>query len=393
MKRLLVLCILVVAPAAHGDVWQHAIDPDPHFDVYEALLNKGDEAAISANVQSISLSQMRKELEIAVEAYHAAAKANPTAAEPYFRIASVLYSFFFDCDSVGGFVTPPKTCLIRGPTHDEKARETVEAWDKFESLAPLDPRVNEILLQRAIMRTKLVSTSSQPRPLLEGAAKDYRALLDREDGLLFGSNLGRVLILGNLAETQMMLGNLDDAIDTYVAAKRYGARSSTLYGLAVALDRDDRQSEAMAIIRSLGIDAYIEFQREFETGQVFFVPSGEEEYYFALCDETFGRLDLAVEHWKAFVVSGAHPKYQPRAKEHLDRLLSRKKLRWRVPLVPDLERDGLTLRRRPRITTPRIAPRITPPPPPITFDPDPDLDDPDADPATAPPSRKKKSRK
>jgi tetratricopeptide (TPR) repeat protein len=177
--------------------------------------------------------------------------------------------------------------------------------------------------------------SAKSKPLLEGAAKDYQALLDREDGLFSGST--RTLALGNLAETHMMLGNIDEAIDTYQTAKKLGARASTLYGLAVAFDRDDRQTDAYALIRSLGAPAYEEFSREYALGAVFFVPAGEEEYYFALCDEAFGHGDTAIEHWKAFLRSGAHPKFQPRAKEHLDRLLARKNLKWEVPLVRELD--------------------------------------------------------
>lgn len=344
MSRLLVLAVLLAATAARADVWQRAIEPEPQLDVYAALLDKGDEAALAANAQGISLQLIQKQLEVSVEAYRAASKANPIAAEPYFRIAAVLYAFYFDCegDSNNSLAPPPKTCGLRGQIHDQKARETVDAWDKFESISPLDPRVNEVLLSRAILRTKLVTSTPQPRPLLEAAAKDYQALLDREDGLLLpASGSGHVLVLGNLAETHMMLGNLDAAIQTYFAATKYGASSSTLYGLAVALDRDERTGDALQLIRAQGIEAYEHFQLEFRKNNVFFVPIGEEQYYFALCDEAFGQADTAIEHWKAFIVSKAHPQFQPRAKEHLDRLLARKNLRWQVPIVPDLTEPRL----------------------------------------------------
>ena len=339
MKRHLFL-VALLASSANADVWQRAIDPDAGPDVYDSLMTKGDESALAADEKSISLVQIRRNLDAATEAYRGAAKARPTAGEPWFRIGAVLNSFFFDCESQRGLVAPPRTCATRGAERDKKAAETVDAWDKFEALSSLDPRVNEVLLQRAILRTKLVSSSRDVKPLLEGAAKDYQALLDREDGTLLANTSGRVLVLGNLAETYMMLGDVDKAIDTYVSAKKAGARPSTLYGLAVALDRDERPTEAMQLIRSLGIDNFEDFRREFELGAVFFVPNGEEEYYFGLGEEAFGHGDLAIDHWKAFLTSGAHPKFQPRAKEHLDRLLARKNLRWRVPLV---EPDGREL--------------------------------------------------
>ncbi len=345
------LAALVARPAG-ADVWQHAIEPEPHFDVYEALIAKGDDAIGAANTRSISIGQIRHQLDVGLEAYRAAAKADPSSAEPWFRIGAVLYSFFFDCEDYGGLYSVPKTCNP-ALANDDKAREMVDAWDRFEKLAPLDPRVNQILLSRAIARTKLVSSTADRTPLLEAAARDYRAILDREDGLLIGTAAQRTLVLGNLAETEMMLGHLDEAIDTYFAARRLGAGASTQYGLAVALDRDDRTGDALAIIRMLGPDAYKTFRDKYRVGEVFFVPRGEEQYYFALCDEAFGHDDAAVAHWNAFVASRAHPVYLPRAKEHLTRLLARKKLRWKAPLVPDMmERDlrrfaPLPLPRRP----------------------------------------------
>jgi tetratricopeptide (TPR) repeat protein len=344
MKRHLIL-VALLATSANADVWQRAIDPDAGIDVYDSLMTKGDDAAIAANSASINLAQTEKQIDIAVEAYRAAAKAKPSSGEPWFRIGVLLNSFYFDCEDLGGLTSLPPTCgKRRGDLkRDKRAVDTVEAWDKFEALAPLDSRVNEILLQRAILRTKLVTLlpKTSTKTLLEGAAKDYQGLLDRADGVWFQTHSqgGRVLVLGNLAETYMMLGDIDKAIETYVAAKKAGARSSTLYGLAVALDRDERPTEAMQLIRSLGLDAYQDFRLEFKKQRVFFVPDGEEEYYFALCDEAFGEGDDAIEHWKAFLTSGAHPQFHPRAKEHLDRLLARKNLRWKVPLAPDNPSD------------------------------------------------------
>jgi tetratricopeptide (TPR) repeat protein len=341
MKRHLIL-VALLATSANADVWQRAIDPDAGIDVYDSLMTKGDDAANAANSGSINLPQVRKHITSAVEAYQAAAKARPTSGEPWYRIGAVLNSFFnVDCDTHRGLVSPPPTCGIKGRERDDRHREAVAAWDKFEALSPLDPRVNEMLFRRAVLRTKLVSSSPQPKKLLEGAALDYTAILDRADGFL---TVGKGLIAGNLAETHMMLGDLDQAIVMYREAIRFGSTNSTILGLAVAFDRDERSGDAIRLIQGVGLEAYESFQDSFREGDVFFVPAGEEEYYFALCDEAFGRNESAIQHWKAFITSGAHPQFQPRAKEHLDRLLAKKNLRWKVPLVPD--QSGVQLRLR-----------------------------------------------
>jgi tetratricopeptide (TPR) repeat protein len=326
------LAVLVVASTAQADVWKRATDPEPQIDIYEALITKGDEAAVAANSRSINLQTILKTIDIAVDAYRGAAKARPKSGEPHFRIASVLNSFFFDCLDPLRMGNLPRTCHSNLQTN-QRARETLEAWDTFESLAPLDPRVNEILLARAILRTKLVASTPKPEALLRAAAKDYQALIDREDGLYSGSDI----VLGNLAETHMMLGNIDEAIDAYRLAIRAGGKTSTIYGLAVALDRDERGEQAMALIRAQGAAELVKFQEQFDLGHVFFVPTGEEEYYFGLAQEAFGNVEDAISHWRGFIRSGAHPQFQPRAKEHLDKLMARKNLKWKVPITPDLE--------------------------------------------------------
>ncbi|MEO8705762.1 MAG: hypothetical protein ABI867_37370 [Kofleriaceae bacterium] len=334
MRKLLVLVVLsftALRGGASADVWQRSLDPRPDPDPFELWMAKGDEAAISANSKSISLQQIRKDLDVALEAYRAAAKANPKSGEPHYRLGMMLHSFFFDCDPNSLTAPPPPTCQ-RNARIDDRAREVVEAWDAFEARAPLDPRVNDILLQRALLRTKLVMSKPGDKTLLEGALKDYQALLDRSDGLLKHTAF---LVLGNLAETHMMLGQLEQSIDVYKEAVNAGGRTSTIYGLAVALDRDERGSQATTLIRDQTFEEFENFEREFEQGSVFYVPAGEEHYYFALAQEAFGNFDEAIVHWKDYIKSGAHPQYQPRAKEHLDALLAKKNLRWRAPIVRD----------------------------------------------------------
>lgn len=335
MRALLLVAFL--ASSASADVWKRASDPDPTIDVFNSLMQKGDDAAIAANSESISVTSTLKQIDLAIDSYRAAIKVDRKASEPHFRIASILNAFFFECTDILNRGVP-KTCGLTAQ-FQRRAVDLLNAWDAFEALAPLDPRVNEMLFDRAILRTKLLSfgRATNSEELLRGVVKDYTALLDRKDGFQSGTPEG---ILGNLAETHMMLGDVEKAIETYREAIKLGGSTSILYGLAVALDRDGQGSLALSIMRTQGPDALHDFRRDFVRGNVFFVPRGEAEYYFALAAEAFNEYGEAIERWKAFITSGAHPQYQPRAKEHLEKLTLRRNLRFDVPLKPDLGRES-----------------------------------------------------
>lgn len=324
------LLVAALAGVAHADVWQRAIDGNAiDQKTFQDEMALGDEAAAVAHSRSASLSAIKTNLDTAIIHYRAAAKANPKSGEPLFRIGGLLHLFFFDCDT-GVLMSsmPPPTCSSTASVKNEKARDIVAAWDEFEGRVPLDPRINEILLQRAILRTKLFAHRADTK-LLEGAAEDYKAIVERSDGLM---KLQMDTVLGNLAETHMMLGQLDESIEVYLNAVRMGARGSVVYGLAVAMDRGDRDDYPGILIRDLGLDSYQSFQNNLIEGRVFFVPAGEEHYYLALIEESFGKYDEAIRHWKLYIQSGAQPQFHPRAKEHLDVLLAKKNLRWRPPL-------------------------------------------------------------
>jgi len=334
MTRALLLALCLATTTAHADVWQRAIDTtDPTKDRYESAMRSGDELAQRANAKSQNRAIVTSLIDQAIRSYREAAAVVPTNAEPYFRIASLLESFFTDCDPVGPSVRPVTCPLARG-VDKGRAKEQVDALDAFEQLAPLDPRITEILFQRALLRTKLVEASStDTKANLEGAMRDYTALLDRFDGLTM---IPLEQAYSNLAETYMMLGQLDKAIEAYDEAIFRGGDVSTFYGQAVALDRDEREAEALEIIRMQGAEAFQQFRRRFEVGQVFFVPKGEEFYYFALIHEAFGDFKDAIANWRMFIKSGAHPGYQPRAKAHIDALLIKQKTNPRPPPRPDL---------------------------------------------------------
>ena len=169
-----------------------------------------------------------------------------------------------------------------------------------------------------ILHTKLAGTAH-----LEAAAKDYEKILARMDA---ADGPGESVI-GNLAETYMMVGRIEESIETYKRALRGAADTSTWYGFAVALDRDERSDQALEVIASLGRDQRDTFHARVIRGDTFFVPEGEKFYYFALVDEALGLEDDAITYWRQYIASGAHPQYQPRARAHLDALVRKKRVR------------------------------------------------------------------
>lgn len=332
MTRRLVLAAVLLATSAHANVWDEAVGqgkPERAAqEAYDAAMRQGDEHALQASANNVSYRMVKMQLQLAVEAYQAAAAARPTAAEPYYRIGTLLHSFYFDCTDVPRNMVSP----LCNPNsfNRERARQVIEAWDAFEARAPLDPRLsvgafgeNEILFDRAILHTKLATKKD-----LEAAAADYEKMLARHDGTDAAER-----VLGNLAETYMMVGRMEDALETYRQAVRAGSDTSTWYGYAVALDRDESTRQALDIIRSLGRDQRDAFYSAVRGGSTFFVPEGEKFYYFALSDEAFGFDESAIDNWTKYIASGAHPEFQPRAKAHLQALSAHRK-RKPVPVDP-----------------------------------------------------------
>ena len=213
----------------------------------------------------------------AAQSYRNASAVEPNEPEPYYRLGRLIYSFYFEC-SANATLNPSPLCIADPSYFDAAhAREVIDAWDMFEKLAPLDPRLGvmredtnalatdfDLLFRRAILHTRLAD-----RPNLQAATRDYEAIVARAD--VIDEN-----VLGNLAETYMMLDRLDDAIETYRRALRSSLRSETVYGLAVALDRDERGDQARELILSQGEQSVRDFEARVQKGETFFVPAGEE---------------------------------------------------------------------------------------------------------------------
>jgi len=313
MKRSL-LVIATLAATANASVWDRALtrpEDEAAQDLYDAKMLEGDTATLTATIQSTSIVNILESIRRAEAAYRAAAAARPREAEPYFRIGNLLDQMYCNCEPT---ITRPPTCDPNNLTH---AEAVIKAWEEFEARAPLDPRINEILLRRAFLNTKLIDGSPADHRHLEKAARDYEAALDRSDGM--SSTSADESLLGNLAESYMMLDRLDDAIAGYLRAIAAGAANvSTLYGLAVALDRDGSGEQAIRRIQGQGAEGFDAFTKACVRRTSFFVPSGESAYYFALASEAFGNYGAALTLWNLYIASGAHPEYQPRAREHIE---------------------------------------------------------------------------
>ena len=313
------------AAAAPPTVWDEATetaDAELARRSYDEAMLAGDDRvalAVAADVR-----EMRGRLvEAALASYETAARARPDQAEPHWRAAAVVDAFYLECANVRGTLCGPRLSVA----HAERA---IRYWQAAERLTPLDPQLTDrVLIARALLHTRLATPAH-----LEAARVDYLRALDRIRGLapidaMSPNALRRGFVLGNLAETHMMLGDLDRAIETYREAQRLAPDFSRGFGLAVALDRDEQPSAAFEVLRSLGPDALERFVAEVASEQVFFVPDGEVAYYLGLAAEHQGDVVAALEHFEAFIASGAHPRYQPRARAHLVALQARLAARLR----------------------------------------------------------------
>ena len=352
MSRAVLVAALAVglgatAAPARASVWSDATGnamASAREESYQKALKLGDDAALQADQATMKRADQERQIDAAITLYTAAAETKPTAGEPYARIGKLLFSMYFEACEADSLVSSRITsrsplcpaaafgaqqsdpALINTlPKLHARAEQLIAAWATFEARSPMDPRIDHsFLFERAILNTKLATT-----PHLEAAARDYEAILRRYGGDNDESTYG------NLAETYMMLGRLDDAIARYERAVAQGGNSAA-FGLAVALDRDERNEAARNLILEAGPDQYRAFLNQVASFTWFFVPPGEKFYYLALCEETFGELDAAYEDWQKFIKSGAHPMYQPRAKSHLAQLDVQRKVRPKIlrPTLP-----------------------------------------------------------
>jgi tetratricopeptide (TPR) repeat protein len=134
----------------------------------------------------------------------------------------------------------------------------------------------------------------------------------------------------NSAEILMALGRLAEAAARYREAIRLeeGAPPGRqrdeglalgLYGLGVALDRDDQEAAAReAIARATALDPRLRLlDPETAGGDVFFVPAGDIHYYRGLALRVLVRREEAAEAFRRFVKEVPRSPWLARAQAHL----------------------------------------------------------------------------
>lgn len=341
----LAACLLVaLAPAAHADDLWRELTRGAETEVaereYDRAMLDGDTNLDLAVAENVKPAKREKYLNRAIAAYELAAAARPDAAEPHFRAAAALHAFYVDCRiddaPLCTRALPAKAVLDRLLRH----------WDTFEAKAPMDPRVvDDVLMERAILHTKIATPEH-----LELARRDYRKILawrhtvDRD-----------AIVLGNLAETEMMLGNLDQAIIAYRRTLELDQSISHNFGLAVALDRDEQGQQARSILHSYGVEGVIALQRQIVRGNVFYVPEGEAYYYLALGCEAVGLYDDSIRFYDLFLASGAHPQFAPRARANRAAVAARHRSARTV--LPSSDREKAETLRYPTTRPTPVPPR------------------------------------
>lgn len=235
----------------------------------------------------------------AAAAFRAASRIDPAAPDPYYYLALLLIYTKLECRDICDF-------------EPAAATEVIEALDAFEARAPLDPRMGLMMFnRRAIYHTRLAGETKGEvaRGHLEAALAAYRTAVER----FSSTRTDPELVYGNMAETLMMLGNVEEAIEQYRHAMRVRPSTGITLGLAVALDRDERGTEARSLLRELGTAAIVEWEGDVSEGNVFYVPDGEIEYYRGLINESFGNYEAAAGNYSTFIEKRAHPQFLARA--------------------------------------------------------------------------------
>lgn len=301
--------LVAASPAAADTIWDRvtaeADDPDAR---YAAEMQRArDYLDLALNV---GFREKQLLLDKVERAYQNAIAARPDAAEPHYHLAELGYRrYLVESGSIPR--GPHGEAILR---FDRKvAKEVLHHWDEFERKAPLDPRITEhVLSERALVHTKMGTEEHYQKAL-----DDYQVLLDRF-GILHDAF--KPLVLYNAAEILMMLGRLDDAIGLYDRTLRRTTSREYVFSMAVALDRAGQGTRAREILSRYVLDENDLDAIVGRDSTIFFVPTGELYYYLGIGWEVLGDPDQAMKFYDLFIRSGAHPRFQPRAREHLERL-------------------------------------------------------------------------
>ncbi len=306
LAALAAAAVALPADAGPRTLWEVAAGPAGSDASYRSFMAKGDQlverAAEQVNLGEGSRTRVNPLPLRAAEAYEKAAQLRPKAAEPHYRAAEVLYAHFVDdVEHIGGDAIKP-------------AERAIAHWDKFEKLAPRDPRMSDMLFRRSIALTKLGGMANYKR-----AAADYDAALRLEDAA--SANPQQIaLLLSNAAEIHMASGNLERAIELYSDSLDYNPKELYGYGLIVALDRDGQATKALEMMQSYGYEQEVLFPDPRKETPPFFVPDGDVHWYISIGMESKGDYQSAINRMHQFLTFQPKSPYVPRAKERIKAL-------------------------------------------------------------------------
>ena len=277
---------------------------------YDTMVTSGDDLLVVALGTAQSREEQRSNLKAALDQYRQAIAFAPELAEAYFHLGNALTTMVADCSMNSANPMSKTWCLAEFAFDKTRAREAARAMLTFVKLAPLDPRTEDCLGALTTMLTKITGPEE-----LQQAVAVYAEIIERSDP----QYINRTTV-PNLAEIYMMLGDVNRAITAYSQAVLAGSDVSSTLGLAVALDRASQGQQARQLIRALTPEALQEWERGVAKGSTYYVPEGEVHYYKALVNDAQGFPLIAAQEYDLFVKSGAHPRFDARAKQNKSNL-------------------------------------------------------------------------
>ena len=280
------------APRAHqknegeSDFWGNLAQPG--HKKFLAALNRG--RGFYDNALKLVDSQLRRRaLSDALAAFQEANRANPTKAEGFFWIGKALYEL-------------------------DRLKEAISAFNKARRLNPDYDNDYSMAFTLGIAHSKMGA--------FETAVLEYdqaeRTLAAQGLGITDAQNV-RATLHGNVAESLMALGRLEEAIQRYRASVALQpGYALAWWGLAIALDRDEQISKAReAVTRALAGDPDM---RALTSEGVFFIPAGDIHYYFAFGYWAKGDLVRSKKEWESFLAALPRSQWAYRAQAHLAQL-------------------------------------------------------------------------
>jgi tetratricopeptide (TPR) repeat protein len=290
------ICILRTPHSVQAQsVWQQAsrnTDQQLAQAAYDRAISDGDDALVKALSGEQPRVKRAKAFYVAINFYRAAALAQPTDTAPYLRISHALEQVWIQCET-----DKVPWCLKQQSFFSTKAgRELADVFGTLQQLSPNDVRVNNLANSMAVIFTRLHTPADLAR-----AAELYQRTLQQEPEDATAKS--------NLAEVYMMMQQLDRAIELYRDVVAKSGDTSTVIGLAVAMDRSGQPKAARRLLSRLTEDNVNLWENAIAGGDTFYVPEGEVHYYRALIAEVRGDAKSAEQLWTQFIASGANPAF------------------------------------------------------------------------------------